>query len=101
MLKRARSPKKIAEYEAALALPDFPRALGYLWSRFTRLRNRRTSSGFGSNPITWQDIVFFQQLSGVHFQPWEVEIIEDLDNIDRAEQARSLTTNQTDNGSDR
>lgn len=76
-------------------MPEFPRPLQYLWLRFSRLRNRRTSSGFGANPITWQDIVFFQQLSGVIFKPWEVEIIEDLDNLDRSEQAKSSRSNQS------
>lgn len=80
-------------------MPEFPRVLSYLWARFTRLRNRRTSNGFGSNPITWQDMVFFSQLTGVQFRPWEIEIIEDLDNLDRSEQARSLRSNPSSDGS--
>lgn len=39
-------------------------------------------------------MVFFSQLTGVQFRPWEIEIIEDLDNLDRAEQARAIQPDQ-------
>jgi hypothetical protein len=60
----------------------------------SRLARRRTSSGFGSNPITWADISAFEHHAKFPLKPWEVEMIEDLDDIDRAEQARSQSANQ-------
>lgn len=65
-------------------------ALEYLWRTFRRLARRRTSNGFSSNPITWPDIDAFVRRSKFALTPWEVEIIEDLDDIERAEQARVM-----------
>lgn len=35
----------------------------------------------GANPIGWQDIDAFDRKSGLRLGPWEVEIIEALDDI--------------------
>jgi hypothetical protein len=68
-------------------------ALDYLWRIFRRLARRRTSNGFGSNPITWGDLSAFEHHAKFPLRPWEVELIEDLDDLDRAEQARSQSAN--------
>ena len=40
------------------------------------------SSGFnGPDPITPQDILAYQQLHGVTFTPWELEMIDAFDAI--------------------
>jgi hypothetical protein len=90
MLSRSRSPETIARYQAELACPPFPRALSYLWRTFQRLRNRRTSSGFGVNPITWVDLGEFTRLTGTRLAPWEIEVIEELDILDRNEIAKAM-----------
>lgn len=35
----------------------------------------------GPSPVSWQDIDAFARRSGVRFSPWEIEIIEKLDDI--------------------
>lgn len=53
--------------------------MAYLWKIFGRLSNRRSSNGFGATPLGWSDIDAFCRLSQTKLQPWEIEIIEDLD----------------------
>jgi hypothetical protein len=78
LLERTRRPEKRAEYEAELAVPSLPMALAYLWHAYRRLR-RRKGSGFGPGPIEWPDIDAFLRLSGETLAPWEIEVIEELD----------------------
>jgi hypothetical protein len=63
-------------------------ALQYLWIAFIRLSARRGSNGFGINPISWSEIDAFVRNSRTALAPWEVEIIEMLDDLFRAEQAK-------------
>lgn len=53
-------------------------ALAYLWLAYRRLR-RRKGGGMGPGPIEWPDIDAFLRLSGLSLVPWEIEVIEDLD----------------------
>lgn len=77
--RRGKKPDKIAEFEAELAMPAFPKEVAYLWTIYHRLR-RRISAGFaGPNPVGWQDIDAFVRQTGFPLVPWEVEIIEALD----------------------
>lgn len=67
--------------DADLAMPPFPRSLNYIWRAYIRLR-RRTSGGFaGPNPVGWQDIDAFIRRTGFEFAPWEIEMIEALDDV--------------------
>ena len=79
LLERARSDERRAELEGQLALPPFPDALAYIWSAFSRLRNRKGGTGFGPSPIEWPDIDAFCRHSRMTLAPWEVEVIEALD----------------------
>ncbi|WP_414461825.1 hypothetical protein [Hyphomicrobium sp. DY-1] len=46
-----------------------------------RLR-RRTAGGYsGAEPITLQAIETFSRLSSLRFVPWEIKLIEDLDDV--------------------
>lgn len=82
MLERAErkaNAERIAELEAELAIPPFPVAILYLWRAYLRLR-RRTAMGFaGPQPIGWQDVDAFLRRSGLVLAPWEIEILERLD----------------------
>lgn len=80
LLARSRRDEKIAEYQAALSCPPLPPALGYLWKSYRRLR-RRKGDGFGRSPIEWPDIDAFLRHSGASLAPWEIEIIEDIDDL--------------------
>lgn len=52
--------------------------------------NRRRSAGLGgANAITHIDMQAFCALAGVRLEPWEVEAIETLDDMFRAEMART------------
>jgi len=60
-------------------MPEFPRAMGYLWRVYHRLR-RRIAVGFtGLNPIGWQDIDAFVRQTGFRLAPWEIEVLEAID----------------------
>lgn len=89
LIERTRDPRRLAEFEAEIACPPLPEALTYLWVAFRRLNARRGSNGFAINPISWPDIDAFVRHSGLKLAPWEVENIEMLDDLFRAEQAKS------------
>lgn len=82
-MARASSPVRRAEYEAELACPPFPAPLGHVWQAFCRLSGRRGSNGFGINPIGWCDLDAFCRLSGLRLAPWEIRLIEQLDDLYR------------------
>lgn len=81
LIDRAKSPVKLAEYQADIYCPPAPQALYYLWTAFNRLRRRKGSNGFGASPIGWPDIDAFVRNTKCELAPWEVEIIEDLDDL--------------------
>lgn len=88
LLERTRNPLRRAEHEAALECPPFPLELTYLWNAFNRLSARRSSNGFAVSPISWTDIDAFLRRSGLSLAPFEIRIVEDLDDLYRAEQSR-------------
>jgi len=87
--ERAKTEERRLELEKELALPPIPIGAVHIWAAFIRLHNRRGSSGFGPSPILWSDIEAFSRLSGIRLDPWEIEIIEDLDLVFFAEQAKT------------
>lgn len=78
-MKRNISTKRRAEIEAELNGPPLPRELSYLWKIFCRIASRRGGNGFSALPLTWSDIDAFCRLTRTQLQPFEIEIIEDLD----------------------
>lgn len=81
LLGRARRPERRAELEAELAVPPYPEPLAYLWLAFNRMRRRKGSNGFGIVPLDWADFDGFARLTGFAFAPWEIAILEDLDDL--------------------
>jgi hypothetical protein len=81
--------RDIASLEAELALPPMPMGLLYLWQAYHRLRRRKGGSGFGASPIEWPDIDAFVRNSRFELAPWELEILEMLDDLYMTQQARS------------
>lgn len=59
-------------------VPPFPKALRYVWDAHQRIR-RRKGGGFGPGPIEWPDIDAFIRRTGLDLRPWEIEIIEAID----------------------
>jgi len=70
-----------AEWEAELYGNPCPAAMAYLWRIFNRLRRRVGGNGFGANPISWPDLDAFVRYSRINLAPWEIEVIEDLDDL--------------------
>jgi hypothetical protein len=81
LLNRSKIPSKRAEYEAELWAPDFPIPLAYIWVAYHRVRKRKGGNGFGVVPIEWTDIDAFNRLSGLDLAPWEVAMLERLDDV--------------------
>jgi hypothetical protein len=62
-------------------MPPFPKPLHYLWTIYRRIR-RRNAGGFGgAEPVGWPAIAAFVGLTGIRLAPWEVELLEALDDI--------------------
>lgn len=55
--------------------------LSSLWNVFWRLRRRVNGTGFGPGCITWSDIDAFCRHSRRMLDPWEIELIEMLDDV--------------------
>lgn len=62
-------------------MPNFPREVAYLWTIYFRLR-RRIGAGFAApNPVGWQDINAFVLQAGFPLAPWEIEVLEAIDDV--------------------
>lgn len=90
--KRTRNAARRLELDAELAVPPMPEALAYLWQAFLRLSGRRAVNGFAVAPISWSDIDAFVRYSGLRLAPWEVRLIEELDDLFRAEHSKRPET---------
>jgi hypothetical protein len=53
----------------------------YVWEYFLRLNRKRTSNGFGVNPIPFSEIESFFNVNQIEYSPDEVMLIEMLDNV--------------------
>lgn len=60
-------------------MPPFPKPLAYLWRAYLRLRRRAPGGFSGPQPVGWPAIEAFARLFDL--APWEIEIIEALDDI--------------------
>lgn len=73
---------RVAELEAELSMPPFPEPLAYLWRSYLRLRKSKGTSDMGApRRIEWPDYDAFDRRSGIHLAPWEIEILEQIDDI--------------------
>lgn len=82
------SGERRAELEAQLHLPPRPPAVDYLWSIYWRLRRRNGGNGFGATPVSWQEIDAYLRHARIVLAPWEVEIVEGLDDAYLASKAK-------------
>lgn len=78
MLARARTPERIAELEAELALPPFPEELRYLWQAFLHIR-RRKGGAWPPPPLSDSDLLAYSQVHQEYLRPWEMGVLFDLD----------------------
>lgn len=65
-----------------LEVPPMPEALAYLWNAFWRIRVRKGTDAMGNvQPIGWGDLDAFNRLSGLKLNPWEIDLIEQIDTV--------------------
>lgn len=60
---------------------ELPEEMCYVWEYFIRLNKKRTSSGFGVNPLTYSDMESFFRLNEIQVSPDEIQLIEILDDL--------------------
>ena len=71
----------LKEVEQANADAIFPDVASHLWATFIELHDGRTYGMSGPNPLSYDIIKSWCELTGVDLSPWEVTIIKSLDNI--------------------
>ena len=59
----------------------FPDIASHVWATFIELHDGRTYGMSGPNPISYDIIKAWCDLTGVDLFPWEVTIIKSLDNL--------------------
>ncbi len=55
--------------------------LGHVWSAFLALSNRRSMGFSGPNPITFEQIKAWKELTETPIDAWEIEAIIRLDEV--------------------
>ena len=58
-----------------------PESMVYQWQYFIALHNKRSSNGFGVNPISYQEMHAYFSLIGYCPQEWELDLINKLDTV--------------------
>jgi len=64
--------------------PEFPQLLSHVWSAFLSLNNSRTMATHTANPITFEAIKAFCDLTHTFLSPRDVETIQILDQTYRS-----------------
>lgn len=65
---------------ALVDVPPFPELATHIWSAFLELHNGRTYGMSGPNPISYDTVYFWCQMTGIELTPWELGVVKDLDN---------------------
>lgn len=60
---------------------EFPMLYAEVWHSFLRLNSKRTSNGFGANPISYLEIDAFCRLTNTYFTSEEIQVLEMLDGL--------------------
>lgn len=80
-----------AELEAELATPPFPAPVAYVWQAWFRIRRRKAQGINGYEPIGWGDIDAFMRRARVHLDPFDIELIEAIDDVFLVKQAEQAS----------
>ena len=59
----------------------FPMLLEHVWSAFCSLSNRRTAGFSGPNPITFEQIKAWKELTETPMDPWQIQVVIRLDRV--------------------
>lgn len=65
----------------ALDGPDFPLLMSHVWSAFIALSNGRSMGFSGPNPISYQDIKTWKELTDTPLSSWEIQAIKMVDSV--------------------
>ena len=63
----------------ALDGPDFPLLMSHVWSAFVVLNASRTMGFSGPNPISYQEIKTWKELTDTPLSSWEIEAVKCVD----------------------
>lgn len=91
LIARARTDERREKLEGELQLPHLPPSVAHLWEMYFRIRRRKGSNGFGPVPIEWPDIDAFIRVSGTSVRPWEVRIVEAIDDAYLEQAAKGVS----------
>ena len=58
---------------------NFPILLSHIWSAFISLSNGRNAGFSGPNPIGYEEIKAWKELTETPLNAWEIEVIKRLD----------------------
>jgi hypothetical protein len=61
--------------------PEFPTLLSHIWSAFILLSNSRSMGFSGPNPITYEQIKAWKEVTQTPLEAWEVSALKRLDTI--------------------
>ncbi|MFC3704474.1 hypothetical protein ACFOOL_06875 [Devosia honganensis] len=61
--------------------------MAYVWSAWRRIRRRKAPGFNGHNPIEWPDIDAFIRRTGTALDPFDIDLIEALDDLFLAKMA--------------
>jgi len=74
--------RQIGQRPEALEPPTvFPQLMSHVWSAFIALSNSRTQGFSGPNPITYEQIKAWKELTETPVEPREVEAIKSVDTV--------------------
>jgi hypothetical protein len=55
--------------------------MAHVWSAFITLSNTRTAGFSGPNPITYEQIKAWKELTETPISPWEIKAIKSVDTV--------------------
>jgi hypothetical protein len=73
--------KDLGDVEDFNASALFPDVAAHIWATFIELHDGRTYGMSGPNPISYDIIKAWCDLSGIDLSPWEIDLIKSLDNL--------------------
>jgi hypothetical protein len=73
--------KSLDEVEQFNSDALFPDVAAHIWSSFLELHEGRTYGMSGPNPISYDIIKAWCDLTSITLSPWEIETIKSLDNL--------------------
>lgn len=74
--------------EPLLQAVEHDESVEYIWEYFCSMNARRTSNGFGPNPITEEGVEAWARRRGIRLEPWENRLLDALESLFMSLQAK-------------